>query len=243
MFSVLNVRSTVSDTTTRAQIRDAALLLFGRDGYERTTVRAIAAEAGVSAGLVIHHFGGKEALRAACDDYVVDVWFTEKTAFTTGSVSAAINAWQADIEKWRHYVDYFATMIADGTEAGDRLFDRMVAEVEAYLAEGMADGSMNQNSDPAMLAVVITIYGLAPLIMQRQLSRIFGGDVLTDTITRRMALPVLELYTRGLYADDSLLEATRAAFDTQRAPQSNKGENDPNQDPDPPVDVNGSSAH
>jgi TetR/AcrR family transcriptional regulator, regulator of cefoperazone and chloramphenicol sensitivity len=100
-------------------------------------------------------------------------------------------------------------MITDGTSAGDHLFDRLVAEVETYLADGVANGSMTENSDPRMLALVITIYGLAPLIMQRQLGRVLGGDVLTDTIAKRMTLPVLELYTHGLYTDDSMLRAAR----------------------------------
>jgi TetR/AcrR family transcriptional regulator, regulator of cefoperazone and chloramphenicol sensitivity len=203
------MRSTPSDSTTRAQIRDAALVLFGSDGFERTTIRGIAAVAGVSAGLVIHHFGGKDALRAACDDYVVERWFTEKNAFTSGSVSEAMSAWQADVDRYRPFVNYFATMITDGTAAGDHLFDRLVAEVETYLADGVANGSMTENSDPRMLALVITIYGLAPLIMQRQLGRVLGGDVLTDTIAKRMTLPVLELYTHGLYTDDSMLRAAR----------------------------------
>ena len=47
---------------SRVRIMDAALELFGRDGYDGTSVRAIAAQAGVSVGLLYHHFEGKEAL-------------------------------------------------------------------------------------------------------------------------------------------------------------------------------------
>ena len=46
----------------RDEIRRAALLLFTRDGYERTCVDAIAAEAGVSKRTVYNHFGDKENL-------------------------------------------------------------------------------------------------------------------------------------------------------------------------------------
>ncbi len=37
-----------------------------------TKIRDIARAAGVSAGLVRHHFGSKEALRDACDSYALD---------------------------------------------------------------------------------------------------------------------------------------------------------------------------
>jgi TetR/AcrR family transcriptional repressor of mexJK operon len=46
----------------RAAIARAALDLFVRDGYERTSVDAIAAEAGVSKRTVYSHYGDKERL-------------------------------------------------------------------------------------------------------------------------------------------------------------------------------------
>ena len=50
------------DLTARARIRDAAIECFARQGFA-VSVRAIAAHAGVSPGLVIHHFGSKAGLR------------------------------------------------------------------------------------------------------------------------------------------------------------------------------------
>jgi len=46
----------------RQAIAGAALALFARDGYERTTVDAIAAQAGVSKRTVYSHYGDKEQL-------------------------------------------------------------------------------------------------------------------------------------------------------------------------------------
>lgn len=43
-------------------IAAAALVLFARDGYERTSVDAIAAEAGVSKRTIYSHYGDKESL-------------------------------------------------------------------------------------------------------------------------------------------------------------------------------------
>jgi len=47
---------------TEARILDAASRVFVVDGYERTTIRAVAAAAGVDAGLVMHYFGAKQEL-------------------------------------------------------------------------------------------------------------------------------------------------------------------------------------
>ena len=47
---------------TEARILDAAAQGFLATGYERTTIRAVAAAAGVDAGLVMHYFGSKQEL-------------------------------------------------------------------------------------------------------------------------------------------------------------------------------------
>jgi AcrR family transcriptional regulator len=47
---------------TEARILDAAAQVFVATGYERATIRAVAAAAGVDAGLVMHYFGSKQEL-------------------------------------------------------------------------------------------------------------------------------------------------------------------------------------
>jgi AcrR family transcriptional regulator len=53
---------------TRATILESAMRLFQRDGYDRTTMRAIASEAGVSVGNAYYYFSGKEHLIQAFYD-------------------------------------------------------------------------------------------------------------------------------------------------------------------------------
>jgi AcrR family transcriptional regulator len=47
---------------TEARILAAAAGVFVADGYERTTIRAVASAAEVDAGLVMHYFGSKQEL-------------------------------------------------------------------------------------------------------------------------------------------------------------------------------------
>jgi AcrR family transcriptional regulator len=58
---------------TRADILSAARRRFGADGYDRTTLRAIAADVGVDAALVIHYFGSKQDLFAEAADFRIDL--------------------------------------------------------------------------------------------------------------------------------------------------------------------------
>ena len=53
------------DSGTREAILAAARALFGELGYDRTTIRRIAADAGVDAALVHHFYGTKDQLFAA----------------------------------------------------------------------------------------------------------------------------------------------------------------------------------
>jgi len=54
---------------TRAAILTAARERFAADGYERATIRAIAADAGIDASLVMRYYGSKDKLFAAAAEF------------------------------------------------------------------------------------------------------------------------------------------------------------------------------
>ena len=58
---------------TRADILSAARRRFGAEGYERTTLRAVASDVGVDAALVIRYFGSKQDLFAAAADFTIEL--------------------------------------------------------------------------------------------------------------------------------------------------------------------------
>jgi AcrR family transcriptional regulator len=58
---------------TRADILKAARVRFGSDGYERTTLRTVAADVGVDPALVIRYFGSKQDLFAAAAEFTLNL--------------------------------------------------------------------------------------------------------------------------------------------------------------------------
>ncbi|MFE6921785.1 TetR family transcriptional regulator [Nocardia sp. NPDC057663] len=58
---------------TRADILAAARRRFGSDGYERTTLRAVAADVGIDPALVVRYFGSKQDLFAAAAEFELDL--------------------------------------------------------------------------------------------------------------------------------------------------------------------------
>ncbi len=58
---------------TRADILSAARRRFATEGFERTTLRAIAADVGVDAALVIRYFGSKQDLFATATEFTIEL--------------------------------------------------------------------------------------------------------------------------------------------------------------------------
>lgn len=59
-------------TATRESLVNAAISVFGRDGFDAASTRAISKAAGVNQALIGYHFGGKPGLYFAALQYIVD---------------------------------------------------------------------------------------------------------------------------------------------------------------------------
>ena len=60
------MRITKKPEIRRQEILDAALVLFGKNGYEKTSMADIAKYMGVAQGLCYRYFPSKEALFGLC---------------------------------------------------------------------------------------------------------------------------------------------------------------------------------
>ncbi|KOX19724.1 transcriptional regulator [Saccharothrix sp. NRRL B-16348] len=191
-----------SDLTTRARIRDAALARFGADGVAGTSVRAVAADAGVSPALVLHHFGSKEGLRQACDEHVLDAIRSggEVDASALGHVLRAATPVRR----------YLGRALLDGTEGASVLFTEIVDRTEEWLAVGEAEGWVRPTSDARARAVTYVSWLLAPLVLGDQVGRLLGGDPAETATAVRGARAGLEMLTGGLFTDDRWLTAFTA---------------------------------
>ncbi|MFE2752339.1 TetR family transcriptional regulator [Actinosynnema sp. NPDC059335] len=191
--------SAQADLTARARIRDAALARFGADGVAGASVRAIAADAGVSAALVVHHFGSKEGLRQACDEHVLAAM--DGGDGMEGEALARVLAAATPARR------YLARSLVDGSGAATALFDRIVERTERWLAEGETDGRVRPTEDPRARAVVYVAWQLAPLLLGEQVGRLLGGDPAEPATATRGARAGLEMLTGGLFTDDHWLRA------------------------------------
>ncbi|TRW79316.1 TetR/AcrR family transcriptional regulator [Mycolicibacterium sp. 018/SC-01/001] len=195
------------DLTAAARIRDAAIALFGRDGF-RVSVRAIATEAGVSPGLVIHHFGSKDNLHRACDDYVAETIRAAKAESIQSSDPATWIAQLAEIEDYAPMMAYLVRSLQAGGDLAKSLWHTMIDNTEQYIEEGVRAGTIKPSVDPKARARFLGMSGGGLFLLYLQLHPDPSDlrAVLRD-YSEEMVLPALEIYTHGLMTDSTMYDA------------------------------------
>jgi AcrR family transcriptional regulator len=201
------------DLTTTARIRDAAIAQFGEHGFD-VGLRVIAKAAGVSAALVIHHFGSKDGLRQACDDFVADSVRAAKSESIQSSDPASWFAQLAEVESFAPSMAYLMRSLRSGGDFAKSLWHNMIDNAELYIEEGVRAGTIKASPDPKGRAKFLAMAGGGGFLLYLQMH-----DNPTDIravlhdYAQEMVLPALEVYTRGLMTDSTMYDA----FMAQRA--------------------------
>lgn len=186
-------------TTTRENLLEVATRAFARDGFAATSLRSIAKESGVSPALVVHHFGSRDELIEECIIRALGLWVSEKQEFVDVSLSVAIGQWQGSIDKHGDKLQFFRQVLVHGGDAANILFSRMVQEARIMIDSEMLKGKMRKVENPDDLALLMTLHGLAPLMLQNQVNNHLGGSFLEPELGARLASANLEIYRKGVY--------------------------------------------
>ena len=198
------------DLTARARIREAALDHFARDGYDRTTIRAIAQTAGVSPGLLRHHYGSKEDLREACDHYVFET-LRRVNAEALADPGAAAQIQQTS----KPFGLYVARSIADRSPTAEPIFDELVTMTEAWLARADDSRTDTPAVDRRIRAALVTAMKIGIPLLHEHVSRTLGTDMFGPEGGRLIALALLDIYSHPLIDEDA---ATSAAAGYEDSP-------------------------
>lgn len=202
-----------ADLTAAARIRDAAIEQFGEHGFG-VGLRAIADAAGVSAALVIHHFGSKDGLRKACDDYIAEEIRDTKSETIKSNDPATWFARLAEIEEFAPMTAYLVRSMQTGGDLAKMLWRSMIDNVEQYMEEGVRAGTIKPSRDPKARAKYLAMTGGGGFFLYIQMHETPTDlrAVLRD-YSRDMILPALEVYTEGLLTDRTMYDAFLAAED------------------------------
>jgi TetR/AcrR family transcriptional regulator, regulator of cefoperazone and chloramphenicol sensitivity len=185
--------------STHDRIRDVALEGFAQDGVKATSIRDVAAAAGVSPGLVQHYFPSKAALRAAVDEHVTGV---ARAALEVRPVEGNIiedlaerlTALVAD-----HFVAlrYVARGVAEHDEAAMRIFDTLTQLCRDQLAKLQAEGMLREDLDLEWAALHTVLINLGTVIMEPGVSRELGKPFLSKRQVERWKEATTKLFVAG----------------------------------------------
>ena len=198
-----------SDLTAAARIRDETISLVAKVGFG-VSLRRITEAAGVSPGLVSHHFGSKEGLLETCDQYVLGEVARARERMATDGRSYRLLEFLAG-EGSEVLVGYLVQALLAGVPLSRRIVAALVADAENYLAAGVAAGRIRESLDPPARAQYLAMSHLGAVLLHLRLELAARPDADPDfsaavtELSRRDALPSLELFTHGLLTDDTLL--------------------------------------
>ncbi|MFK4087645.1 TetR family transcriptional regulator [Kribbella sp. NPDC020789] len=180
------------DLTARARIRDAAIKLFTERGIEGASIRDIAGEAGVSSGLIRHHFGSKEALREACDAYARDRMFqlsrelVDEQGLENVSI-ATVHPVSFPLQT------YLVRSMMDGSETAADLFQQTVEYGEQWAkTHGVV------TDDYRAWSAVITVMKLGVFVLRDQLEHALDVDISTTDGYARVSRAFVDIFSQPL---------------------------------------------
>ncbi|GAA4366964.1 TetR/AcrR family transcriptional regulator [Paeniglutamicibacter cryotolerans] len=215
-----------TDLTGRARLRDAAIECFAARGFGES-LRAIAARAGVTAGLVRHHFGSKDVLRAECDATVLERYRMLKTQSMDTDPALLFSTFPSSREGGILML-YILRSVRDGGTAGREFLANLVTEALVFTRDAVARGivvpSRNEEARVRFL-VQQAVGGLIVKLAMYPDTDLDDFSGVMECFSAETMLPTLELYTEGLFADSGYLDQFLAyAAATPNPPAGPAGE-------------------
>ena len=159
------------DLTAKARIRNVALTRYAREGEDRVSMRSIAADAGVTVGLVQHHFGNKEGLRDAVEDLIVDYHVRAlATVPTQGDPRAVSDARNLAVHRMLDanpaMVDYMRRVLLHPSTEANPLLTRLTELTRSEIVKLRAAGIASPDRSEAEQTVSLMMQQLGRLFLQ-----------------------------------------------------------------------------
>jgi AcrR family transcriptional regulator len=194
----------VTDLTGLALIRESAMRLTADRGWAAVSIREIAADAGVSSSLVVHHFGTKARLREAVDARVTEVFadlldqLGDSDALAGEYVSIAA-AFHDRVGTDGVLLSYLRRLLIDGGSAATALFGSLYEATLTSLAELESAGGLRPTADLPARAAFLLVNDLAVVLLRHEVTRVLGVDPLGRKGMQRWASTVMEIYRGGVF--------------------------------------------
>lgn len=193
----------VAHPAGRQQLLEAALSAVAERGAKGATVRLIAERAGVTPGLVIHHFKTKERLLAEVDDSVAQrltdaMSVPDEVTDVAAGLSAVALQLSALIGSDASLRSYLRRAIADATPAGGRFLQHLIDLTVDSLRKAASPESTLPSDERQWQAVQIISINLAATLLEPILRDIGREDPFTPRQVERRTAANVAFIARAL---------------------------------------------
>lgn len=207
----------LGDRTAKAIIRDAAIELFGRDGFDTVSLRTIAGHSGVSQPLIIKHYGSRSGLINATDEHALSVVerLLHTVAIESGGAfnSEATTGSVAQLLAGSTIGPYLARLLTSNGDRARRAFKRL-AEFSCGLIDQLADDeAIASDIDHRHLAVVLLVHDISVLVLRDRITEALGADPLD-----REGVAAWSRTVQALYSGEALTSPNPRPEGTPQAP-------------------------
>lgn len=160
-----------NDLTAKARIRNAAFELHATKGEANATIREVAQAAGVTHGLVVHHFANKAGLRQAVQQHMVDLLRQAlATVPTTGTATEVGQARDAAVARMydEHpaFLRYLRRAIVDPSHLDVELLDILADFTLNQIRELRTAGVATSSAPEPTQVLSILLRELAPRLLE-----------------------------------------------------------------------------
>ncbi|WP_309234948.1 TetR/AcrR family transcriptional regulator [Nocardia sp. XZ_19_385] len=202
------------DPSAADRIRIAALKCFAAEGVAATSLRLVAEKAGVSIGLVQHHFGAKAGLVVAVDEYVLQTVATAVASQplpsppddSLGELGHRVTSIMTDHPE---VVDYTARAFVDGDTIGATIFDGLLSISTTQWDQFDEHGLLQPGIDRTWAALHPLILVIGTALLRKQIDRHLPEPLTTPTQLHLWDDAVAQLLRSGLFANSSSFAGSR----------------------------------
>jgi AcrR family transcriptional regulator len=201
------VGASESDLTARARIRESAITCFAAEGFG-ASFTTIAQSAGVSPGLITHHFGSKAALRAECDAEVLRRYQATKTD-GVANPSAYLLGNVAEPSVMAPLLVYMLRAVHAGGRGAQEFLEHLLDAARVVMKASVDAGLVRPSRDEEARLRYLTYQAMGALLvelltMPDATPEEFYAAALASQ--RNQILPVLELFTEGMLTTRQMLD-------------------------------------
>lgn len=185
------------------RIRNAAMKILATHGASGTSLRAVAAAAGVSLGSVQHHFATKAGLVKAVDDWALAVVVTAITQpipdSAPDSVAEIGDRVTRMIAEQPEIADYIGRALIDGRPVGDMIFDSLLNSGMARWHRRSERAETRADLDLTWAAINSLVLALGALMMRGHIERHLPEPLTSPAQLERWQGSVNSLLREGLF--------------------------------------------